>query len=158
MCEAFVDGMPRTSSPTWVWWNITPRREVSTCAYATMSDRVMREMSEHLFCLSSFREGDGAAMCRRPPRGWLDIVGANAPTTSASGSRGVPHGVRSTHLFPRSGIQWRLFLGSVFFAKKRNSTRWIGRYVRTNGDRRRDGERYKNGRGDPSPTVVKSFV
>ena len=88
----------------------TPRREVQTWDIATMSDRVMREMSEHLFCLSAFREGNGAAMCRRPPRGWLDIVGANAPTTSASGSRGVPHGVRSTHLFPRSGIQWRLFL------------------------------------------------
>ena len=54
----------------------TPRREISTCAYATMSDRVVREVSENLFHLSPFREGDGAAMCRRPPRGWLDIVGA----------------------------------------------------------------------------------
>ena len=41
-----------------------------------MSDRVVREVSENLFHLSPFREGDGAAMCRRPPRGWLDIVGA----------------------------------------------------------------------------------
>ena len=52
------------------------------CAYATMSDRVVREVSENLFHLSPFREGDGAAMCRRPPRGLLDIASRAAPGTA----------------------------------------------------------------------------
>ena len=99
--------------------HLTPRREVKTYAYTTMSDRVGARVERETTASPHFvthTKRQKVADCRAD--GWTSLAG-NAPTTSARGSRPVLEAREcvSTHLFPRSGTQWRHFWFRLFRKK-----------------------------------------
>ncbi len=81
--RAFTDRRGRRSLQCF-WGTEQNGYRINVRLHPSMSEPVVREVSVDLFCVSSFREKDGAAICRRLPR---EMIGhrepGNASTTSA---------------------------------------------------------------------------